>query len=218
MGSNLPIKGKVRVANNFILSKLFYRLECVDITILMVKEIENLISNFIWGKKFAGRVNRNVLALDYNSGGLELYDIIERMKILRVKWMCTLLEMDKSEFQRIIVDNLLGSFKDIYGLKLLHQNIIKNWTFKSIYYERAVSIWQSMRIEIEISGKNNLKEEILFQNPLFKDNNGNMFKFPSLANKKRYMPKKFKDLPIPIPVTKINPNHRNLISELNKCF
>mgnify|MGYP005680688857 FL=1 len=75
-----------------------------------------------------------------------------------------------------------------------------------------------MRIETEISGKNNLKDEILFQNPLFKDNNGNMFKFPSLANKKGYMPKKFKDLPISIPVTKINPNHRNLISELNKCF
>jgi len=218
MGNNLPIKGKVRVANNFILSKLFYRLECVDITILKIKEIETLISNFIWGKTIAGRVNRNVLALYYDSGGLELYDIIERMKIRRVKWICTLLEMNKSDFQRMIVDKLVGSFKEIDGLNLLHHNIIKNWKFKSIYYERAINIWQSMKIEIDIRGKNNLKEEILFLNPLFKDGNGNCFKFPSIANKKSYMPKKFKDLPVTLPVTKINPNHRNLISELNKCF
>ena len=217
-GNKLSIKGKIRVANNFILTKLFYRLECVDITILKVKEIETVIFNFIWGKTVAGRVNRNVLLLEYKSGGLQLYDIIERMKCFRVKWIRNLLDMEKSDFLRIIVDNLIGNFKGIVGLKMLHHSIQNKFEIKSIYYERSISIWNSMKIDTDISGQNDLREEILFQNPLFIDDNGNMFKFPNSSNKKVYMPNKFKDLPVTVPITKINPNHRNLISNLNKCF
>ena len=32
------------------------------------------------------------------------------------------------------------------------------------------------------------------------------------------MPLKFKDLPVTVPITQINPNHRNLIMQLNRCF
>ena len=217
-GNKLSIKGKIRVANNFILTKLFYRLECVDITILKVKEIEALIFNFIWGKTVAGRVNRNVLLLDYKAGGLQLYDIIERMKCFRVKWIRRLLEMEKSDFLRTTVDNLIGNFKGIVGLKALHHSTQIKFEIKSIFYERSISIWNSMKIETDITGRNQLRDEVLFQNPLFKDDTGNMFKFPNSSNKKVYMPNKFKDLPVTIPTTKINPNHRNLISNLNKCF
>ena len=217
-GNKLSIKGKIIVANNFILTKLFYRLECVDITILKVKEIETLIFNFIWGKTVAGRVNRNVLFLDYKAGGLQLYDIIERMKCFRVKWIRSLLDLEKSDFLRTIVDNLIGNFKGIVGLKMLHHSIQTKFEIKSIFYERSISIWNSMKIEPDISGHIYLKEEILFQNPLFIDDNGNMFKFPNSSNKKVYMPNKFQDLPVSVPITKINPNHRHLISSLNKCF
>ena len=80
-----------------------------------MKEIETLIFNFIWGKTVAGRVNRNVLLLEYKSGGLQLYDVIERMKCFRVKWIRKLLDMEKSDFLRNMVDHLIGKFKGIVG-------------------------------------------------------------------------------------------------------
>ena len=135
----------------YILTKLFYRLECVDITILKVKEIETPLFSFIWGKKVAGRINRNVLLLEYKSGGLQLFDIIERMKAFRVRWLRNLLNRKNTDFIRITVDNLAGNFKGIVGLQLLHHSNHIKFNIKSIYYERAISIWNSMKIEPSIA-------------------------------------------------------------------
>ena len=90
----------------------------------------------------------------------------------------------KTDFIRTLVDNLTGTFKGIVGLQLLHHSNLIKFNIKSIYYNRAISIWNSMKIEPSIACKNDLKEEILYQNHLFKDHNGNMFKFPNASNKK----------------------------------
>ena len=102
------------------------------------------------------------------------------------------------------MDNLAGNFKGIVGLQLLHHSNHIKFNIKSIYYERAISIWNSMKIEPSIACKNDLKEEILYQNHLFKDQNGSMFKFPNASNKKSYMPLKFK-LQLQYPSPKLIP-------------
>lgn len=158
-GNKLSIKGKVRIANSFILSKLFYRLECTDILIETVKEIETLLLNFIWNNRTAGRVNRNVLLMGYESGGLQLYDIIERMKIMRVRWLRFLLSLDVEDDRRQIVDKLIGTYRNIEGLKILHHDIEKvKLSTKSFFYERSIDIWKSMKIDIEVTNTNQIKK------------------------------------------------------------
>ena len=49
--SGISIKGKIRVVNTFVLSKIFYRLECVDITKEMKLSIEKQIRMFFVGGK-----------------------------------------------------------------------------------------------------------------------------------------------------------------------
>ena len=198
-GNNLSIKGKIRVSNSFILSKLYFRLEVVDILVEDVKEIETMLFDFIWNGKKAVRVNRNVLLLGYESGGLQLYDMIERIKIMRVKWLRVLLSLNQNDKRRLVVDKLIGSFRNIKGLKIVHHDIGNTkLPFKSLFYEKAISIWKSMKIEVKCVKKEKAMKEIVYKNVLFTKPNGTLFKFPNLSNKKLYIPQYFKDLPVTI--------------------
>ena len=96
-GLGLSCKAKVRVVNMSVLSKLLYRLEVVDITNTLKSEIENKIKHFIWNDKKAGRVELNALALDYEQGGLQLFDIEMRIKTMRIKWLDKLTRVDENE-------------------------------------------------------------------------------------------------------------------------
>ena len=178
-----------------------------------------MLFDFLWNGKKAVRVNRNVLLLGYESGGLQLYDMIERMKIMRVKWLRVLLSLNQNDKRRLVVDKLIGSFRNIKGLKIVHHDIGNTkLPFKSLFYEKAISIWKSMKIEVKCVKKEKAMKEIVYKNVLFTKPNGTLFKFPNLSNKKLYIPQYFKDLPVTINSTKIDPNHRQIIKELNQCF
>ena len=71
----------------FVLSKMFYRLETVDIANPLRIEIEKKIKNFIWNDKKTGRVELNVLNINYEQGGLQLHDIEAKVKTMRIKWL-----------------------------------------------------------------------------------------------------------------------------------
>ena len=132
-GNNFSVKGKVRVVNIFTLSKLYYRLEVVDISVEKVKEIEALLSDFIWNGKKINRVDRNVLLMGYESGGLQLYDMIERMKVMRVKWLRFLLSLSVNDVRRIVVDKLIGSYRQIKGLKIIHHEFQRKNCFQEFF-------------------------------------------------------------------------------------
>ena len=118
-GLGLSTKGKVRVVNMFVLSKLFYRLEFVDIPDSVKLEIEKKVKDFIWNDKKAGRVEVNALSLSYERGGLQLYDIDLRIKAMRIMWLEKLTKLDSKEIERYIVDKLIGEHRGISGLKIL---------------------------------------------------------------------------------------------------
>ena len=45
---SISIKGKIKILNTFVLSKLWYALECHDIPNEIHVDLKNLISTFIW--------------------------------------------------------------------------------------------------------------------------------------------------------------------------
>jgi len=90
--------------------------------------------------------------------------------------------------------------------------------FKSFFYEKAIAIWDSMKIEVKCAKKEGMQNEVLYKSHFFKRTNGSVFNFPNLSNKRTYLPHNFKDLPVTLNPTKIDPRHRDTILELNKCF
>ena len=218
-GLGLSTKAKVRVVNMFALSKLFYRLEHVDIPNCVKTEIEKKIKGFIWNDKKAGRVEPNALSLGYEKGGLQLYDIDLRIKAMRIKWLDNLIKLDDKEIERHIVDKLIGDHRGISGLKILDHDIeLTKFPNINYFYRNAIKIWRSMNILFEGSNINSIKNEIIYHNTLLLDNNNVTFKFFSLANTQRYIPKYIRDLPVTTSNTSISRPHREKIAAINRAF
>ena len=85
----ISIKGKVKVVNTFILSKLWYFLEIQDLNNSMLIDLKNIITSFIW--KGHKQVSYDTLCLPYLKGGLSLPNIQSKMEASRVKWLTKLL-------------------------------------------------------------------------------------------------------------------------------
>ena len=82
--------------------------------------------NFIWNDRKFGRISKNTLCLNYSQGGLKLQDIGIKIRTLRIKWLSHVLTLPENKLERYLVDNIIGNFRDIKGLKILHHNIAIN--------------------------------------------------------------------------------------------
>ena len=121
-GSGLSIKGKIRVINTFIYTKIVYRLECVDLNRAMIDSIERKIRDFIWESRVAGRINIDTLKSNYEKGGMQLFDLNIRAKIMRIKWLYYLTEKTNQDIERFLADKLIGNYREISGLSILKHN------------------------------------------------------------------------------------------------
>ena len=66
----LSLKGRIKVLNIFVLSKFWFCLECQDLPKDFKKDLDNLLSNFIWND--IHQRNLDVLHCDYDHGGFEI--------------------------------------------------------------------------------------------------------------------------------------------------
>ena len=176
---------------------MFYRLELVDIANTLKIEIEKKIKNFIWNDKKTGRVEIDVLNINYDLGGLQLQDIEGRIKTMRIKWLDKLTRLGENEIERYLVDRIIGDYRTIRGLAILNHDIDLN-KFPNInsFYRKALNVWRALDIRFEGANINAIKDEPIYHNKLLTNSNNETFKFFSLANNHTYIPKKMRDLPV----------------------
>ena len=77
-GKGISLKGRVRVCNIFILSKLWYILKVKDIPKDILSEVNHMIADFIWEGKYHQR-SLIGLEMNYEKGGLRLLSIEKRL-------------------------------------------------------------------------------------------------------------------------------------------
>lgn len=218
-GSGIAVKGKIRVINTFIYSKLFYRLECVDLNRGMVDSIDRKIKDFIWDGRVAGRINFETLKSNYDKGGMQLFDLNIRAKLIRVKWLYYLTEKTDTDIERFLADKLIGDYREISGLNILKHNTDLN-KFRSIdnFYLKAIKAWRDVGISWQGENINSIKDEVIYDNTLLTDSNNNTFSFFNISNRQRCIPIYFKDLPVSINPTHIPLRNRSTISQINLAF
>ena len=71
---NLSLKGKVTVINALALSPLIYLASVIHVPDQVIKEVKNIIVNFIWDGKPA-KIAYDVLIQQLQDGGLKLVDM-----------------------------------------------------------------------------------------------------------------------------------------------
>jgi len=92
--------------------------------------LDRMIRNFIWEDKEGSRVRQGVLQLEYGKGGLQLVDIICKIKVQRLKIIMYLISIDDDNIERFVADALIGNSpkQAHYGLSdglISHINHIK---------------------------------------------------------------------------------------------
>jgi len=84
------MKGKSSVLNTFAISKIFYYLFCQPISSHYIKLFQKSCFKFIWGKKIEP-IARKTLYLPFLSGGLNVPDILSKVKSFYIKHICCLI-------------------------------------------------------------------------------------------------------------------------------
>ena len=218
-GSGISIKGKVRVVNTFVLSKILYRLECVDITKDMQLLIEKKVRVFLWGERRVGRIDFSVLSLNYKNGGLQLLELESKIKTLRIKWLLSLVNKDKNQIERFLVDKLIGNVRGIEGLMILHHTIeLRLFRNMESFYAKSIQYWRSANVNFEAASQRSIMNDTIFCNKLLLDRNGNTFNFFNANNNQNILPKVFKDLPVTRNLSSVSVNNRNIIININRAY
>jgi exonuclease III len=86
----LSMEGKILIVKVFGMSQLIYILQMCEINQSDIVDIERMIFKFLWNKRWVGtvapdRIKRSTLKLTYEKGGLQVPDVGNMDKALKVK-------------------------------------------------------------------------------------------------------------------------------------
>ena len=98
----LKLKGKVTVVNALVMSKLVYAMNVLDVPDRVLKEVERMVSEFVWGGKGV-RIAREVMENEYEDGGLKLINLERRKKALRVKMVVRYLKDKRDHIWKVFL-------------------------------------------------------------------------------------------------------------------
>jgi hypothetical protein len=214
----ISLKGKARTLNIFILSKLWYCLECMDIPSDILDEINRMIKAYFW--KDLHQRELKVLCYPYEKGGLNLESITIKMKTFRIKWLTEMIGTEKVCIARWLVDKLIGTRNRISGLKVLNYQTNIN-EIKNEFYKNAIKIWYSIGVQFTPKNITTIKNDYIYENILLKDDDGRVYKPPGYYRNRdfpQYVPLLFKDLPVTFPLTRMSNLLRTYIPKINKSF
>ena len=177
--------GKVRVANMFLYSRLWYR-TAVSVPFAGVggvggyREVEREVATWVFrGKQ---EVSADRLRDAYDRGGAQLVDIADKVRAQRVAWLCRLLSMPRDSFPRVLAGVLIGGhaggysglevlFADLGRLRLTPQRGGHGTMAPGGFYWEAVKAW-SMITPRMTGGGLRLGSDRLFYNPQITDEAG----------------------------------------------
>ena len=213
-GKFLSLKGKINVLNIYVLSKLWYCLECQDLPKLFKKDLDRLITDFFW--KDIHQRDLEVLYRPYSDGGLNLQDADTKMKTYRIMWLADLCESDSFSIEKHLANDLIGNHRNIKGLKITYSSKKYDNNIENDFYKNAIKIWRTMNINFHPGRLQDIQRDWIYDSFLLKDDDGNMFKPP--INIPAYAPEFFCDLPVTNHPREFKGTFKTLIPKLNKAF
>ena len=200
---NLTLYGKINIVKTFGLSKLIFNASVLVIPEHFIKEIEQIIFEFIWDGKPA-KIKKSTIMGEKKQGGLKMIDFNIMNKALKVAWIRRL-QSRSDALWKIIPDAVLENLGGIsfvsqcnYDVKFLQLNnlpdfysdILKYWQNTRSAFQKNTSprnkiIWNNHNIIIDgktLFYKSWLEKNILRIEDLL-DNDGNFLPFNLFSEK-----------------------------------
>ena len=188
--SRVPLSplGKVRVANIFLYSRLWYQTE-ISPPLARTNErqgyedVERQVASWV----FRGRQEVAAARLKdaYELGGAQLIDIKDKVRTQRVGWLSRLLTMPRDAFPRVVAEALIGTqnagysgldilSSDLSNIELKTQGHERSMAVGGFYWE-AIKAWSALSQELTLA-QGNLHNDHIFFNPQIRDETGATFR------------------------------------------
>ena len=185
-------------------------LECQDFPKDLKKDLENLLSSFIW--KDIHQRSLDVLYCDYGDGGLRLQSPEVKQNALRIRWLSDVMQSDENSIERFLVNNLISTHQKIKGLKVL-SSVNHDKEISNTFYKNAVNSYRLMKVKYYPKDMNSIRRDWIYDNQYLLDADGKPFKPPSRFPP--YAPEFICDLPVYNHPREFSMLYRNLIPKLN---
>ena len=82
----LTFIGKIAIIKALAASQMVYVMSSMPSYVKSLKEINDIIFKFLWGKK-GDKMKRTEMIADFQDGGLKMLDIMEFNKALKISWI-----------------------------------------------------------------------------------------------------------------------------------
>ncbi len=98
---HLSLKGKVTIINSLALSPLVYVSSVVDTPEKAIKEIDSLITNFMWNNG-SSKIAKQTLIQSIDKGGLKLCHYESKVDALKLSWVNRIITGNKSRWVAVL--------------------------------------------------------------------------------------------------------------------
>ena len=96
--ANKEVKGKIVILKTFILSRLVYTAQVITCPSVVLKRIDKLMFDFLWGST-AVRVKKSYVMQNEAAGELKMINLQNHINSIKLKWICK------------FIDNFRGKWK-----------------------------------------------------------------------------------------------------------
>jgi len=97
---NLSLKGKITIINSLALSPLIYVAGVIDTPNKVIKEVDALITQFLWNSKSA-KIAKHVIIQTIEDGGLKFPDFKCKVMALKMNWVKRLASTSNSNWKLV---------------------------------------------------------------------------------------------------------------------
>ena len=156
---DLTIYGKILLIKTFALSQILYISTVIHVPDKIVKEIENMIYNFLWNGK-THKVRKKVITQNYSNGGCKMIDIVEQLKVQKIKWIKWYFQREETYWKETMRTIIGVQSLDIF----LKSNFEIPHRLKScMFYFEMLRIWKEVKYK-EINTKEDVLNQYLWYN------------------------------------------------------
>ena len=159
---DLTILGRVTIVKNIGLSKLNYVSNVLHVPHDIMKQVNSLIYQFVWGTK-SEKVKRDIVNQDYEFGGLKMCSFDICNKATKIKWIAKYLDPStsavwKSTFEYLCAKQNLSLY--------LQSNFSTSELCLPSYYKDSIEFWKNIKSE-QVTVKEDLCNQLVWYNTRF---------------------------------------------------
>ena len=151
--------GRISILKTLIIPKFIHLFTTLTIPDKILSEIRTLLFKFIWSNK-PDKVKRDIVCTNYMKGGLNMIEINDFVKSLKVNWMKRLFQSD-CQWVELFID-LYGSLNRICLGDLYYNNLIAS--ISNPFWVDVFKNWQTVIKKQDYTCKSDILNSCIWYN------------------------------------------------------